>query len=162
MSIASWPQLILFIIICEAVGIAGSFFTVKAIPTWYEKLRQPSFRPPNWLFGPVWTLLYALMGISAYLVYQNRQLPLAKVGLIFFLIQLALNAIWTPLFFGAKKLDWAFFEIAFMWVFIVLSVVYFFVIVPLAGWLMLPYIVWVSFASLLNYSIWQLNKRPNG
>ncbi len=158
MSISSWPQLILFIIICEAVGIAGSFFTAKAIPTWYEKLRQPSFRPPNWIFGPVWTFLYALMGLSAYLVYQNQQRPLAKIGLIFFLIQLILNAIWTPLFFGAKKLGWAFFEIVLMWVFIVLSVVSFFMAVPLAGWLMMPYITWVSFASLLNYSIWQLNK----
>ena len=158
MSIHSWPILILFIIICELVGIIGSVFTVKNISTWYEKLRQPSFRPPNWLFGPVWTTLYALMGWASYLIYQNRQLPLAGTALTFFVIQLILNFIWTPLFFGAKKLGWGFVEIIFMWVFIVLSIVYFFQVVPLAGWLMLPYLAWVSFASFLNFTLWKLNK----
>ena len=154
----SWVQLILFIVVCEAVGIIGSLFTAKAIPSWYEKLRQPSFRPPNWLFGPVWTTLYALMGWASYLVYQNRQLPLAGTALMFFVVQLVLNFFWTPLFFGAKKLGWAFVEIVFMWIFIVLSIIWFFRVVPLAGWLLLPYLAWVSFASVLNFTLWKLNR----
>jgi tryptophan-rich sensory protein len=153
--ITSWPQLIAFVVICELVGIAGSVFTVKAIPNWYAKLRKPSFRPPNWVFGPVWTLLYAFMGWAAYLVYSQQGF---KTALIFFTIQLVLNAIWTPLFFGAKKLGWAFGEIVIMWIFILLSTIWFFGVSPLAGWLLLPYLAWVSFASALNFSIWQLNK----
>jgi tryptophan-rich sensory protein len=152
---ASWPLLILFIVVCELVGIAGSYFTVKSIPNWYGRLRKPSFSPPNWLFGPVWTLLYALMGWAAYLIFAAQGF---KTALIFFVIQLALNAIWTPLFFGAKQLGWAFAEIAVMWMFILLSTIWFFQVLPLAGWLMVPYLAWVSFASLLNFRLWKLNK----
>jgi len=146
------------ILICELVGISGSFFTIKSIPTWYAKLNKPAFSPPNWIFGPVWTLLYAMQGIAAYLIYQKiADNPMAKMALALFIIQLILNAIWTPLFFGLKNPRLAFFEILLMWIFIVLSTVWFFRVSPTAGYLMLPYLAWVSFASALNYSIWRLN-----
>ena len=101
----NWPSLIVFILLCQAAGILGSAYTIKSIPTWYKGLIKPSFNPPSWLFGPVWTLLYTLMAISGYLLWQN---PNSKLPVILFFVQLMLNAIWTPLFFGAKKLGWAF------------------------------------------------------
>jgi len=153
-----WIGFAVSIIICELVGISGSFFTIKSIPTWYAKLNKPAFSPPNWIFGPVWTLLYAMQGIAAYLIYQKIfGSPLAKIAFVLFVIQLILNAIWTPLFFGLKNPRLAFFEILLMWIFIVLSTVWFFRVSPTAGYLMLPYLAWVSFASALNYSIWRLN-----
>ena len=151
----NWIMLIIFIVICEAVGLGGAVFTAKAIPTWYAKLNKPSFSPPNWIFGPVWTLLYALQGIAAYIIFQY---PGGNTAISLFVIQLGLNAFWTPLFFGAKKLGWAFAEILLMLFFILITVVSFFKIDSGAGWLMLPYAAWVSFASLLNYKLWRLNQ----
>ena len=97
----NWLSLIIFIVVCELVGISGSFFTVRAIPTWYAKLKKPTFNPPNWIFGPVWTVLYALQGIAAYLVFQKNGIDFA---LEFFVVQLILNALWTPLFFARNNL----------------------------------------------------------
>jgi tryptophan-rich sensory protein len=98
------------------------------------------------------------MAVSGYILWQNRGQKDAKTALVFFFIQLALNAIWTPIFFGAKRLDLAFYEIALMWVFILLTMIFAFKVKPVAGWLLLPYIAWVTFASILNFSFWQLNK----
>ena len=117
----NWPSLIVFILLCQAAGILGSAYTIKSIPTWYKGLIKPSFNPPSWLFGPVWTLLYTLMAISGYLLWQN---PNSKLPVILFFVQLMLNAIWTPLFFGAKKLGWAFVELTFMWAAILLTIIF--------------------------------------
>jgi tryptophan-rich sensory protein len=154
----NWITFIYFFALCQGAGILGSAFTFKAIPSWYNTLVAPSFRPPSWVFGPVWTLLYTLMAVSGYILWQNREQKDAKTALVFFFIQLALNAIWTPIFFGAKRLDLAFYEIVAMWVFILLTMVFAFKVKPVAGWLLLPYIAWVTFASILNFSFWQLNK----
>ena len=151
----NWQTLIIFIILCQTAGILGAIFTVKAIPTWYKNLKKPSFNPPNWLFGPVWTLLYLLMGVSGYLLWQNNH---SSTGIILFFTQLALNAVWTPLFFGAKKLGLAFFEITLMWLAIIMTIIFAWNIYPLASILLIPYLFWVTFASVLNFSIWQLNK----
>ena len=150
-----WPALIIFILACQAVGIFGSIFTIKSIPTWYKGLKKSWFNPPNWIFGPVWTILYLLMAISGYLLWQNNHLSLA---ICLFFIQLILNSVWTPLFFGAKKLGWAFVEIVLLWMAILLTIIFSWGISHWAATLLIPYLFWVFFASLLNFSIWKLNK----
>jgi tryptophan-rich sensory protein len=151
----NWLLLIAFVVVCELVGIAGSIFTVRAIPTWYVRLNKPTFSPPNWLFGPVWTILYAVQGIAAYLVFQQTGNGFAFALFIF---QLLLNACWTPLFFGAKRIGAAFTELIVLLIFIVITTVLFFSVNAVAGWLMIPYLAWSAFATLLNYKIWRLNR----
>jgi tryptophan-rich sensory protein len=146
------------IVVCELVGFIGAFYTISAIPTWYETLNKPFFSPPNWLFGPVWTILYLLMGISVFLIWK-KGLKNKKVNtaLEYFLLQLMLNFIWTPIFFGAKMPLLAFFVIVAMWIFIALTIKKFYPISKIAAYLLLPYLAWVSFATLLNASIAVLN-----
>jgi benzodiazapine receptor len=151
----NWLLIVVFIVVCELVGMSGSIFTIRAIPTWYAKLKKPTFNPPNWVFGPVWTVLYALQGIAAYLIFRA-----SGNGIAFdiFVIQLLLNALWTPLFFGAKRLGFALAEIIALLIFIVATIILFFGINAVAAWLMVPYVLWVAFATALNYKIWQLNR----
>lgn len=152
-------QAALFVIVCEGVGLLGSVATFSAIPNWYSTLNKPFFNPPNWIFGPVWTLLYLLMGVSVYLIWRNG-LKTKKVrdALYLFGIQLFLNAIWSPIFFGAKNLLLALFVIALMWFYILKTVVSFGKIDKTASYLLYPYLAWVSFASVLNFSVWFLNR----
>ena len=147
------------IIICLFAGAIGTIFTVSSIPTWYAFINKPAFSPPNWIFGPVWTILYILMGISLALVWQ-KGLKTKKVrdALYLFGIQLALNAIWSPIFFGAKSLLVALIVIVLMWIFILKTILAFGKINRTASYLLYPYIVWVSFATILNFSVWLLNK----
>jgi translocator protein len=147
------------ILACFLVGGIGTIFTSSAIPTWYAHLIKPSFSPPNWLFGPVWTLLYLLMGISLYLIWK-KEVKSQKVreAIKIFAIQLVLNALWSPIFFGAKNLLLALVVIILMWVFILKTILVFGKIDKTASYLLYPYIVWVSFASILNFSVWILNK----
>lgn len=152
-------RLIGLIIICELVGILGTVFTISAIPTWYFGLNKPFFSPPNYLFGPVWTTLYALMGVSIFRILELRKKS-KKVGdaANLFWIQLFLNGIWTPIFFGSKQLFLAFIVIVFMWVYIYKTIRAFAKIDKLSSYLLYPYIAWVSFATILNFSIWFLNR----
>lgn len=139
-------------------GFVGQIFTLPSIPTWYAALNKPFFNPPSWIFGPVWTLLYVLMAIAAWLVW-NRGLNDVKVktGLMFFCLQLGLNALWSIIFFGFH-LPWlAFIEIVFLWLAIFLTIKAFARVSRLAGWLLVPYILWVSFATILNLAIGVLN-----
>ncbi len=145
------PQLIFSIGICLGVGILGSFFTISAIPTWYVTLNKPFFSPPNWLFAPVWTILYILMGISLYLVWTKK-----KVSTIFW-IQLIFNVAWSIIFFGMKNPTLALIDIVALWIAIVLTIKSFSKINKLAGQLLIPYLAWVSFASILNLFIVLLN-----
>lgn len=154
--IKNWPLLILSILFCEGVGILGSFFTISAIPTWYVTLAKPSFSPPNFIFGPVWTMLYALMGISLYLVWTSK-VKSKKQALKYFFVQLGLNAMWSIIFFGLKKPGLAFFEIIALWIAIYLTIKAFQKISKVASYILYPYFAWVSFASVLNLSIWILN-----
>jgi tryptophan-rich sensory protein len=150
-------------IICLAVtftpAVIGSLFTRQAISDWYAYLNKPSFTPPDWLFGPVWTVLYLLMAVSAFLVWQKGLAnPQVKIALALYLLQLILNGLWTPLFFGARLLLVAFCEIVVLWVAIVLTILAFARVSTPAAVLLLPYIGWTSFAAVLNFSIWLLNR----
>lgn len=147
-----WGILLLFIVLCHLAGIIGSFFTFEAIPTWYSTLTKPSFAPPNWVFGPVWTTLYTLMGVSVYLVWQKR-----GNGVRLFWVHLFFNALWSILFFGLQNPLYALIDIAVLWVLLLVTIVLFFRTSPTAGWLLVPYLLWVSFASLLNLFIVLLN-----
>jgi tryptophan-rich sensory protein len=154
----NWLRLILSILICESAGLLGSIFTVSAIPTWYATLNKPPFNPPNWLFGPVWTLLYLLMGIALYLVWKKGwKRKDVKIALGVFFIQLLLNASWSIVFFGAQQILAAFIVIILMWIAILASIFLFYRISKAAAYLLIPYILWVSFAGVLNYSLLILN-----
>lgn len=149
-------KLLLCVGLCIGVGILGSFFTIPAIPTWYAALNKPFFSPPNWIFGPVWTVLYILMGVSLYLVLISKSKTKQKAINLFFL-QLGLNALWSIIFFGMKNPALALINILLLWIVIFLTIKTFSPISRLASNLLIPYIFWVSFASLLNLMIVILN-----
>ncbi|MFA6489583.1 MAG: TspO/MBR family protein [Candidatus Micrarchaeia archaeon] len=152
------PVLAGFILLSLLAGAIGSLFTFSAIPAWYFTLVKPSFAPPNWLFGSVWTTLYVLIGISAYLVWQKgyQKKPI-RFALGIFIIQLILNALWSILFFGLRSPLYGLVEIIFLWLAIAYCIKLFWKIDRRAAYLLIPYIAWVSFASLLTYAIWALN-----
>lgn len=157
MSAANITKLILSIALPLAVGAIAGTATAREIPGWYAGLVRPAIAPPNWVFGPVWTTLYILMGISLYLIWklppdQARNLALAAFG-----IQLVLNFFWTFIFFSCKSLGWAFVEIIVLWIMLVFTMVLFWRLKPIAAWINLPYLLWVSFATLLTWSYWRLN-----
>jgi len=154
----SFLKLLFSVVFCEAAGILGSVFTVPAIPTWYASLKKPSFSPPNWLFGPVWTLLYALMGISAYLIWtQGIEKQAVRNALFLFVLQLVLNILWSFFFFKLQSPFHALIEIIFLWFLILVMILSFYRISKIAGLILIPYLLWVSFAALLNFSIVKLN-----
>ena len=152
-------KLVVSIIACLAAGAVGSIFTREAIPTWYATLEKPAFNPPNWLFAPVWTLLYIMMGIAAFMVWrkglENRQV---RIALIVFLVQLVLNALWSVAFFGLESPLFGVVVIAALWVAILFTVLKFYRISLAASVLLWPYLLWVTFAAVLNVSIWLLNR----
>jgi len=149
--------LLISIIIALSAGFIGSFFTTPSIASWYAFINKPSFSPPNWLFAPAWTLLYILMGIAAFLIWQKRDYPQTKPALMFYGLQLILNTLWSIIFFGMKNLGLAFLEIIFLWLFILITLIKFYKINKTAGLLFVPYLAWVSFALILNYAVWMLN-----
>lgn len=153
-----WLQLIGAILISQLAGIIGSVFTAPAISGWYTTLIKPSFQPPSWLFGPVWVTLYTLMGIAAFIVWKKgigqRNV---QVGIVLFLTQLVFNALWSIVFFGLKDIFLALLVIAVLLALIISTTYYFFQVSRTAGFLMIPYILWVSFATVLNATIWTLN-----
>ena len=158
MNVQKILKVMFWIIICEFIGILGSVFTFTQITTWYLVLNKPFFSPPNFVFGPVWTTLYALMGISIYLIYEAKIKKPEKNYLIkLFALQLFLNFLWTIIFFGMHLLFPAFFEIILLWGIILLLIIKFFKYSKLASYLLIPYILWVSFASLLNIAVALLN-----
>ncbi len=152
-----WPILILAIVLPFIAAAIGSYFTNPAIPGWFVTLNKPFFSPPNWLFGPVWTLLYFLMGFSLYLVWLKQGIKFSGVQLVFY-AQLVVNALWSIVFFGLQDPLAAFFVIIALWCLIVSCIIGFKKINKKASWLLAPYILWVSFASILNFSIWFLNR----
>jgi translocator protein len=177
----NYPKLAISIIVCEAAGLIGSFFTAPAIGSWYYFLNKPSFNPPNWIFAPVWTILFLLMGVSFYLVWLKKWSiredaessdrkawnPVSEKlwtgswkeenAFMIFVLQLVLNVLWSVIFFGLKFPGIAFFEILMLWFAIFYTIVNFYRISKTAAYLLIPYILWVSFAAFLNFSIWQLN-----
>lgn len=152
------PKLIISVVGCELVGILGGLITASAIPTWYATLNKPFFSPPNWLFGPVWTLLYFLMGVSFYLIWKQgwKKKKVRGAGM-YFLAQLGLNFIWSPIFFGLRSPLMALFVIIALWILIVVTMKKFYPLSKWAAYLLVPYLLWVSFATILNAAIVVLN-----
>jgi len=158
MKFNDYLKLLFAIIISESAGIVGSFFTIPSVPAWYATLSKPSFNPPAWVFGPVWTTLFVLMGIAAFLIWKKGfNQKGVGIALGIFLGQLILNTLWSVLFFGRHNPGAAFLEIIFLWFAILITIIAFFKISKPAASLLVPYILWVSFAAYLNYSIWMLN-----
>lgn len=151
-------KLIISIAIPLAIGFLGSYFTRPEIDTWYQTIEKPSWQPPNWVFGPVWTTLYIMMGIAFFLVWKDESRGRnRKLAMIFWSMQLVLNFFWSWIFFNQHELGLALAEIIVLWIFIFITIILFGKINKIAAWLMVPYISWVSFASLLTYTIYTLN-----
>jgi tryptophan-rich sensory protein len=140
-----------------AVGGISGFFTVSAIPGWYRTIQKPSWNPPNWVFGPVWTSLYILMGIAMFLIWTRPKSPLRQRALYLNAAQLVLNFFWSLIFFNLHAIGWALLEIGVLWALIVSTMFAYDKVYKPAAWLLLPYIVWVTFATMLNGAIWWLN-----
>ena len=151
-------KFIISILIPLAVGAIAGLFTSSAVDGWFTTIHKPSFNPPNWLFAPVWTLLYILMGIAFFLIWKKDTDPIQKrTAITLYIVQLILNFCWSFIFFYAHQPGWALVDIILLWLFILLTIISFSKISVTAAWLLVPYICWVSFATVLNYAIWKLN-----
>lgn len=159
-SASQWLGLAIAVAVCFAAAAVGSLYTAPAIPVWYASLQKPAFSPPNWLFGPVWTLLYLMMAVAVWLVWSERGFTkgAAALAIALFAIQLLLNSLWSIIFFGWRRPGLALVEIFFLWTAIFATMLSFWRISHAAGWLMWPYLLWVTFAGFLNLSIWKLNR----
>ena len=142
---------------CLLVGMIGGISTSQQIETWYQILNKPSWTPPNCIFAPIWTILYIIMGISVWLIFRKRDVYSTKSAFLFFVFQLLLNAAWSHLFFGMQNPFAGFIDILVLWVAILATIKSFLKVSKLAAVLMIPYFVWVSYATCLNYSIWRMN-----
>lgn len=158
MNARTFGKLIAAIAASQAAGIIGSVFTMGSVDGWFRTLERPALAPPDWVFGPVWTTLYTLMGIAAFLVW-NKGLarPGVKLALSVFVAQLVANSLWSILFFGAQNIGAALVCVLVLWALIVLTAVLFWRISKIAALLLVPYLLWVSFATYLNYAYWVLN-----
>jgi translocator protein len=150
-------KIALSIITCVGLGLASGFSTIQSITDWYPSIQKPSWNPPNWLFGPTWTLLYTMMGIAFAMVWQANHTN-KKVALTFFIVQFILNMLWSFLFFNMHATGIAFAEILIMVLLILITIINFYKINKNAAYLLVPYLCWVAFASVLNGTIWMLNR----
>lgn len=153
---AVWA-LIGWLVLCFAVAGVSSLFSAPSIPTWYAGLVKPALNPPNWIFAPVWTILYALMAVAAWLVWKTRPSTCRPTGLRLFGVQLWFNALWSWIFFSRHQIPTALVDIVALWIAIVLTIRQFRRMSRTAAWLMVPYLAWVTFATYLNFAIWRLN-----
>lgn len=153
-------RILTVVVTCLAIGYFSGIVTRSSIATWYPTLIKPSFNPPNWIFAPVWSMLYVMMGVAAGLVWSKIESDkeAVKKALVVFAIQLALNALWSYLFFGLHNPLLAGLEIIILWLMIYETYIQFVKINKIAGYLLIPYLLWVSFATVLNGSIWWLNR----
>jgi tryptophan-rich sensory protein len=149
-----------FVVLCFAAAGFGALFTTPqtAPGGWYSQIQKPSWTPPSWLFGPVWSALYLMMAVAGWWVWRQWGWAAQRGALSLFLVQLVLNAAWSWLFFGLRSPSLGMIGIVLLWIAILLTVLAFFRVSPLAGWLMVPYLLWVSYASALNFTIWRLNR----
>ena len=150
-------ELILSITLPLVIGAVAGIFTTREIPAWYATLNRPGISPPNWIFGPVWTILYILMGFSFYLVWIEPAGNLRTLAIAIYLLQLLLNFSWSFLFFYFKRLGFSLIEIIFLWLSILIMLFFFYRVKPVAAYLNIPYFLWVSFASVLNAAYFSLN-----
>lgn len=157
MKIKSIVSLILCIALCQAVGGLGAIFTTPEIAGWYATIQKPSFNPPNWIFAPVWTTLFVLMGVSLWLTFKSENSSARKAALLAFAIQLVLNSAWSFLFFKMHSLLAGLIEIFFLWLAILFWIVKTYPVSKAGALISIPYLLWVSFASFLNFWIWKLN-----
>ena len=151
-----WKKLVVALVICQMAGFTGALFTTTGEGSWYSTVNKPDFNPPNWVFAPVWTTLYLLMGVALFLVW-DKGFKKNKTAIYLFGIQLELNVLWSILFFGLSNPGAAFIEIIFLWAAILATILKFWKVSKPAAWMLVPYLAWVSFASLLNFAIWTLN-----
>lgn len=151
-----WIKILVCVAICLILGFVSGMFTTDSINGWYQTINKPSWNPPNWLFGPVWTLLYILMGIAVALIWHSNSHK-KRTAILFFIVQFALNIFWSYIFFYQKNIIGALAEMIIMLCLIIITMYLFFKIDKKAGWLMMPYIYWVSFATFLTYTIYTLN-----
>jgi translocator protein len=152
----SLGMLLFLILLCLAVGQIGVFFTTEQAFHWYNTLAKPEWTPPNVVFLVVWTVIYVLMAFAAWLVWRAKT-PGYRNALIFWGVQLVLNAIWTPLFFGQQAILYGFIIIDILWIFLLITMVLFYQHSKLAAFIMALYFLWISFAGILNFTIWQMN-----
>jgi tryptophan-rich sensory protein len=157
MDISSIIVLIGFVGACFLAAATGAAFRPGE---WYERLAKPSWRPPNWVFAPAWTVLYLTIAVSGWLVWRTSGFASAALPLAIYLVQLVLNAAWTPIFFGLRRPDLAFIEVVMLWLSIVATIATFYSVNVAAAWLLLPYLAWVTFAAALNFTVWRLNRGP--
>jgi tryptophan-rich sensory protein len=150
-------KLIIAILIPLVVGFTSGLFNQTGEGSWFQALQKPSWNPPSWVFAPVWTTLYIMMGIALYLIWKTPSSSKRKIAIVFFTFQLVLNFFWSFIFFKLEQPGWAFAEIVVLWLAILATIFSFASINKAAAWLLVPYISWVSFAAMLNYSIWTLN-----
>jgi tryptophan-rich sensory protein len=151
LALAGW------LLLCFAVAALSSVLSARSIDTWYAGLIKPPLNPPNQAFGPVWTALYALMAVSAWIVWKTRQSPCRRRGLLLFCVQLALNFLWTWIFFGRHQILTAFIDIVALWIAIFLTILTFRKMSTAAAWMLVPYLAWITFAGYLNLAFWRLN-----
>jgi len=152
-----WISLLFWVALCLAVGGIGGRWTAPEIPAWYRTLSKPSFNPPNWVFGPVWTALYLLMAVAAWIVTECGDSQARTLGLSLFAVQLALNLVWPWIFFRKHALGAAAVEVVGLWCVIAATTWMFGKVSSTAAWLLVPYLAWVGFASVLNFALWQYN-----
>lgn len=151
-------KLVISLVVCQLIGLIGSVYSISSLPTWYAALEKPAFTPPNWLFAPAWITLYVLMGVAAFLVWRNGwDKPKVRAALAFFGVQLVLNALWSVAFFGLQSPIFGLVLIVLLWVAILITMLRFKEISIAGAWLLLPYLLWVTFAGALNIAIWMLN-----
>ena len=150
-------SLVFFFLVCLGVSAVGGWVTQTSVNDWYQTLAKPPLNPPDWLFAPTWITLYVMMAIAGWRVWMRSANTLRRIALATFAVQLTLNLVWSFIFFGAKSPGFAAIEIVFLWVSILSTLVIFWCVDRFAGWLMFPYLLWVSFASYLNFAIFLLN-----
>ena len=151
-------KLIVSISIPLLIGFTSGFFTITGVGSWYQTIQKPSWNPPGWVFGPVWTTLYVMMGIALFLIWKSSaNKDVKQTAILLFSIQLILNFFWSFIFFNQQQPGWALVEIIILWSAILITIFSFSKINNTASWLLVPYISWVSFATILNYTIWKLN-----
>ena len=149
--------LVVVVVVTFAAAGIGSVFTSGSVSEWYPSIEKPSWTPPGWLFGPVWTALYTLMAVAAWVIWRKEGWAGARAALVLYGVQLALNAAWSPLFFGLRMPGVAFAELVVLWMAVIATAVAFWKKSPLAGALLVPYVLWTTFAAALNLAIWRLN-----
>jgi len=151
------PGVALAVVVCNAVGAAPALVTATGSGSWYDALAQPALAPPNWVFGPVWTALFTLLGVAVYLVLRDGAGRQRTVAFGLFVAQYVLNVAWTLVFFGGENIEGGLAVIAALWVLIAATLAAFYRVRKPAGYLLVPYLAWVSFAAYLNYAFWALN-----